>query len=133
MKLCANTRRKFSLPKLNYNRKIMATATWLRTKHFKDMKILPDDSRTYVVFKHCPDTQLDPKQLFGYPSIPCTLFKIDIKCNMDTDIQIRPRTLPRQWLKPLPSFNFYQHFYYHLVIHDNNNKWIILLEFGWNS
>ena len=59
------------------------TIAKLGTKHFKTMRILTDVLRTYVEYKHCPSTQLDPKYHFGCPSFSRTLFKLDINCNMD--------------------------------------------------
>ncbi|GFV73407.1 RNase H domain-containing protein [Trichonephila clavipes] len=47
-KLCSSTRKKLSLPELNYSREIISTVTRQRTKYFKGMKILPDGSRSYV-------------------------------------------------------------------------------------
>ncbi|GFX60589.1 RNase H domain-containing protein [Trichonephila clavipes] len=82
-KLCSNPRKKFSLPELNYSRGITTTITRLRTKHFKDMKILSDGSRSYVECRHCTDMQLDSQNLFSCPSIVVASFKINNDCSMD--------------------------------------------------
>ncbi|GFV71347.1 RNase H domain-containing protein [Trichonephila clavipes] len=82
-KLYSKPRKKISLPELNYCREITSTINRLRTKHFEGMKILPDGSRSYVEWRQCPATQLDPKHLFSCPSIVGALFKIDNDCCMD--------------------------------------------------
>ncbi|GFW14163.1 RNase H domain-containing protein [Trichonephila clavipes] len=81
--LCSNPRKKLSLPELNYSGEITSTKTRLRSKHFKDMMILSNGSRSYVECRHCPGPQLGPKHLFSCPSIVGALFKIDNDCSMD--------------------------------------------------
>ncbi|GFV09283.1 RNase H domain-containing protein [Trichonephila clavipes] len=82
-KLSSNSRKKLFLPEVNYNREFTSTITRLRTKHFKGRKILPGGSRSYVECRHCPDTKLDPKHLFSFPSIAGALFKIDNDRSID--------------------------------------------------
>ncbi|GFV25166.1 RNase H domain-containing protein [Trichonephila clavipes] len=48
----------------------------LRTKHLKGMKIHPDQTRSYVQCKHCPDLQLTPNHIFECPTVATKLLQM---------------------------------------------------------
>ncbi|GFT47340.1 RNase H domain-containing protein [Trichonephila clavipes] len=77
------------------------------------MKILPDGSGSYVEYRHCPGTQLDPKHPFSCPFIVGALFKIDNDCSMDILYSDRPWMLPLQGFTPLGIFDYILMFYYY--------------------
>ena len=97
-KLCHNSKKKFSLPELNYDRAITTTIARLRTGHLKGMKILPDGSRTFPKCKHCPDIQLDPTHVLSCPSISAALFKIDLNCTRETLYSDKAENVAREVL-----------------------------------
>ncbi|KAF8793753.1 hypothetical protein HNY73_001797 [Argiope bruennichi] len=90
--LCTN-RKKFSLTNLNYRRDITITIAKLRTGHLKGMIIMPDGSRLYGEFRHCPDVQLDPEHIFSCRSI----FSVYGECRYCPYVQLDPEHIFR-WL-----------------------------------
>ncbi|GFW58014.1 RNase H domain-containing protein [Trichonephila clavipes] len=117
---------KLSLPELNCSREITTTIAKLRTKYFKGMEILSDGSRSYVEYRHCPYTQLDPKHLFSCLSIVGVLFKMDNDCSMvilysDHAMDVATAVIPafgNIYLYPYVLLLQLLHF----VIHDNNKN-----------
>ncbi|UYV73668.1 K02A2.6-like [Cordylochernes scorpioides] len=61
---------------MNSERKLTKTITRLRTKHYKEMTIHPDGTRTYRTFNNCPGVELTPTHIFSCPAM--ALQKIDM-------------------------------------------------------
>ena len=83
-KLWANPRRKFSLPELNYNRKITMTIIRLRTKHFKVYENPARQLKNICGVQAFPAHSTGFQTTFGCHSIIRALFKIDINYNTNT-------------------------------------------------
>lgn len=65
--------KKYPLCEINANRKIIKTMTRLRTRHFTDLKINLDPTRSYKTYNNCPKEGLSPEHIFSCPPVFTTL------------------------------------------------------------
>ncbi|GFX08078.1 core histone macro-H2A.1 [Trichonephila clavipes] len=56
---------------------LSSTVARLRMGYFKGMKISSDNSRSYLICRKCPQTQLTPDYIFNCKAILASLFKLD--------------------------------------------------------
>ncbi|GFX70088.1 hypothetical protein TNCV_4615261 [Trichonephila clavipes] len=63
--------------KTNCPRKFPSTVSRLPTGAFKGMKISPDNSRSYPIFRNSPQTKLTPDYICNCKAILASLFKLD--------------------------------------------------------
>ncbi|GFU83441.1 hypothetical protein TNCV_1346261 [Trichonephila clavipes] len=64
------------IPELNCPRNLSSTVARLPTDHFNGMEITPDNSRSYPIYRNCPQIQLTPDYIFDCKVIFTSLFKL---------------------------------------------------------
>ncbi|GFT25187.1 dnaJ subfamily C member 5 [Trichonephila clavipes] len=77
-KLSSHPVKKHFIPDLSSNCIISTTIARLQTRHFKEMKISPDDQESYITCPNCSDFQLSPNPIFNCPSTLAKFLNIDL-------------------------------------------------------
>ncbi|XP_042899089.1 uncharacterized protein [Parasteatoda tepidariorum] len=68
-RLLPHSVRKPLITDFDCSRILTSTITRLRTNHFKGMKILPNEIRTYIPCKNCTEVQLTPDHILECPAL----------------------------------------------------------------
>ncbi|GFV30953.1 hypothetical protein TNCV_4013871 [Trichonephila clavipes] len=66
-----------TLPELNCPTNVSSTVARLHMVHFKGMKISPDKTRFYSIYRNCLQTQRTSDYIFDCKTILSSLFKLD--------------------------------------------------------
>lgn len=68
---------KYQIPQLDVSRKTATTITRLQMKHYKNMKISPDGTKTYQGCSNCPDIELTPDHVFDCPAVTAVMHSLN--------------------------------------------------------
>ncbi|GFQ90831.1 hypothetical protein TNCT_107431 [Trichonephila clavata] len=86
--LCNQRFIKRIVPEINCARNLSSTIARLHTDRFKGMKISPDNSRSYLICRNCPQTQLTSDHILNCKALFASFFKLD---ESPRDILYRPQ------------------------------------------